>query len=839
MRHVIKALASYLFRRPGQLALAIIGMAVGIAVIVAVDIANDSAKRSFDASLTAITGEATHQIIGGPTGLDEQTYIDLRLQGFRSIAPVVEGTIRLENERFQVLGIDIFAESSFRDYETGGSGGGTSGGTNSFGLLTETGGVLMNADAADRLGLSEGDVIAVSRMAKESSGKVLAITQGEGFERVLVVDIATAQEWLGLEGILTRIDVTLENDDDQSAIHSFLPPNARLLNAERRNSSILEMSTGFNTSLTAMSLFALLVGVFLIYNCMSFMVLQRRSIIGVLRALGVTRVQLVASLLTEGMMVAAVGVLLGLGGGILLGEQLVALVSMSMTDHYSLIRGDDATVETFTIVKGVTAGVLATLIAVAVPATEAVSYPPRLTLVRSVVEESARNMLLWLAIAAALLILGAGAVLTFSNVSLFAGFFALFLVILSAALLAPLVVKYMTPLLTIIMGRIGGLAGRIAVRGILKSLSRTGVAIAALSIAVAEIVGMGVMIGSFRDNVEDWLVSSLQSDVYVSVPGRSGGVSLNGINPDLIAELTSQPGIAGHNPVRTVWIEEESGSTLLRATDLNFEKMRGFDFLEGNGEEIWEPFTAGEGVIVSDPYAYRQNLSKGDEVTLPTAGGLRDFTVLGIYRDYNTGSGVISIDRDIYVRHWHDDIIDTMGIYLQDGVDEAEVIESLQDIAAPKQALMIGSNQRLKEFSLEIFDRTFIITNVLYWLAMIVAFVGVLAAALALSLERGKEIAILRSLGMTTKQIFKLVVIQCGSMGLIAGLFALPVGMASGWLLIDVINRRAFGWQIDMLIPWDSIGIALVISIATALIASLYPAWVVTRNTPVAMLREE
>lgn len=841
MIYVIKALSSYLFRRPGQLALAIIGMAVGIAVIVAVDIANESAKRSFDASLNAITGKATHQITGGPTGIDEEAYIDLRLSGIRSIAPVVEGMIRLEGEAFQLLGIDIFAERNFRDYQGGDGGGNGFSGVSGFGLLTISGGVLMNARSAGRLGLSEGDDFKITSMRNDFNGKIFALMgeSNEGLEKVIITDISTAQEWLGLSGVLTRIDVALENDRERENLEALLPPDATLLNAERRNMSILEMSTGFNTSLTAMSLFALLVGVFLIYNCMSFMVLQRRSIIGVLRALGVTRLQLLASLLTEGLMIAAVGILLGLAAGIFLGDQLVALVSRSMTDHYSLIRSGGTSVELFTLIKGVTAGIIATLIAVAVPAFEAVSFPPRLTLVRSVVEAGARSILPWLGLIAGILVIVAGAVLTFSNVSLVAGFLALFLVIVSAALLAPLVVKCMTPVLTIVMGRIAGLAGRIAVRGILKSLSRTGVAIAALSIAVAEIVGMGVMIGSFRENVEDWLVSSLQSDIYVSVPGGSGGVSLNGIDPGLIDELTSEPGILAYSAVRSVWLENETGSTLLRAADLGHEKMNGFDFLEGNPDDIWPAFRSGEGVIVSDPYAYRQNFTAGDTLNLSTKGGKKDFKILGIYRDYNSGSGVITMNRDTYVNHWKDSIITTLGIYLNEGVDEETIIERLNAIAASKQALIIGSNQRIKDISLNIFDRTFIITNVLYWLAMIVAFFGVLAAALALSLERGKEIAILRSLGMTTKQICKLVIIQCGSMGLIAGLFALPVGMVSGWLLIDVINRRAFGWQIDMILPWDSLLTALAISVLTALVASIYPAWVVTRSTPVAMLREE
>ncbi|MBT6329937.1 MAG: FtsX-like permease family protein, partial [Kordiimonadaceae bacterium] len=782
-----------------------------------------------------------HQILGGPTGLDEQVYIDLRLSGIRTIAPIVEGAVRINGQTFQLLGIDMFAESGFRDYQTGGGGGGgPAGGSGALGLLTETGGVLIMKRAADSLDLSKGDPFKASAFGTEHDGVIVAIMGGEdaisGLDRVLIADIATAQEWLGLVGKLSRIDVRLDGAEQVAA---KLPPDARLVNAEGRNNSILEMSTGFNTSLTAMSLFALLVGVFLIYNCISFMVLQRRPIIGVLRALGVTRGQLVAALIFEGVMIAIVGIALGLVAGMLLGEQLVALVSRSLSDHYFSVRESQVTVSNLTIIKGIAAGLVASFIAITVPAFEAVSYPPRLTLVRSVVEENARNLLGWLAVLAGLLILLAGVVLRFTDVSLIAGFFALFLIIVSSALLAPLFVKLITPLLTAVMGRVAGLPGRIAVRGILRSLSRTGVAIAALTIAVAEIVGMGVMIGSFRENVDDWLVSSLHSDIYVGVPGRGSASSLSGIEPALIEILAQVPGVSHFSTARGVWIETQSGSIRLQAVELAAEGYEAYDFLRGDPMMIWPSFKAGEGVIITDPYAYRQGLKIGDKLSLPTKQGDQAFNVLGIYRDYGSDQGGLTMSRAAYLEHFQDDVISSMGLYLAPGFDDESVIDALNDAAAPHQALMIGSNKRIREMSLRIFDRTFIITNVLYWLAMIVAFVGVLAAALALSLERGKEFAILRALGMTRGQIAKLIVVQCGSMGLLAGMFALPVGMISGWMLINVINRRAFGWQIDMILPLDTLGAALAIAVLTALLASIYPAWHATKSAPINSLREE
>ena len=119
---LFKASLGYLLRHPWQLALAILGISIGVAVMVAVDIANESSRKAFLLSMDTLNGRATHQVIGGPAGLDESVYTELRVvHGFRDIAPVVAGSIRLGGESLQLIGVDVFAESRFRDFSAPGS----------------------------------------------------------------------------------------------------------------------------------------------------------------------------------------------------------------------------------------------------------------------------------------------------------------------------------------------------------------------------------------------------------------------------------------------------------------------------------------------------------------------------------------------------------------------------------------------------------------------------------------------------------------------------------------------------------------------------------------------
>ncbi|HEY3190658.1 MAG TPA: ABC transporter permease, partial [Solirubrobacteraceae bacterium] len=175
------------------------------------------------------------------------------------------------------------------------------------------------------------------------------------------------------------------------------------------------------------------------------------------------------------------------------------------------------------------------------------------------------------------------------------------------------------------------------------------------------------------------------------------------------------------------------------------------------------------------------------------------------------------------------------------GVDVNALITSLRQRAAAGGGgeLLIRSNRALREASLQIFDRTFAITDVLRLLATLVAFVGVLSALMALQLERTYEIGVLRAFGLTPPQVWALATAQTGLMGLLAGVLALPVGIVLALVLVFVVNRRSFGWTLELTIGPSVLLEALLLSVAAAVLAGLLPAARVAATSPAVALRNE
>ena len=157
------------WRRPLQSVFLIVGVAIGVAMIVAIDLANGSANRAFALGAEQVTGKATHQIVGGPDGLETAVYARLRRElGFRMSAPVVESYVsapQLDGQPMRLLGIDPFAEPPFRSY-LGGSliqTDGTAPGAGNFlaPFLLQPNSVLIGQSVAERYGLQPGQRLSI------------------------------------------------------------------------------------------------------------------------------------------------------------------------------------------------------------------------------------------------------------------------------------------------------------------------------------------------------------------------------------------------------------------------------------------------------------------------------------------------------------------------------------------------------------------------------------------------------------------------------------------------------------------------------------------------------
>jgi putative ABC transport system permease protein len=245
-------------------------------------------------------------------------------------------------------------------------------------------------------------------------------------------------------------------------------------------------------------------------------------------------------------------------------------------------------------------------------------------------------------------------------------------------------------------------------------------------------------------------------------------------------------------------------------------------------------------VVVSEPYANLAGLPRrGGTVTLFTAEGPREFPVAGIYYDYVTSGGTISMSLDTYRRLWEDEALTALAVRLAPGADADAVARELGDTLAPVQRLFVRPNQALRDEALVIFDRTLAITGSLQLLATVVAFVGVLSALLSLLLEKQREVGILRSVGLTARQLWGLVMLETGLMGAVAGLLAMPTGFVLSLILIYIINRRSFGWTLQMQVELEPFLTALAVAVVAALLAGIYPARKMSKMLTAEALRYE
>lgn len=840
----------FLRRHPWQLALALLGIALGVAVSIAIDLALESALRSFELAGKTAAEKATHRISGGAGGLDETLYTRLRVDaGIQNMSPVVEAYVALKQfpeERYTLYGVDPFIEKSLRSrwqQQLENSGGNRL--LNR--LLTEPGAALIGRQSAERLHLQIDDSLTILTGSGEHTLKIAGLIDADDaiarqlLKKLLIVDIASAQEVTGLFGKLSFIELLFDADGRQAKaaekIARLLPANVQLLAAESKTQAMREMTDAFSVNLQALGLLSLLVGMFLIYNAMTFLIVQRRGLIGSLRAIGVTRRQIFALVLKEALLLAALGTAIGIAAGFGLGRVLLQPVAATFDTLYFRVDAGVLLISPLQIAKAVLLGFAATLLAVIPPAWEATRVAPNSAMIRSQLESGFRRLIALTGLLSLVLIASGIAVTLFSDKSVRLGLAGIFLLLSGFALATPGLTILMLKPFERLAGNCFGLLGKLPPRLVTAEISRSGVAIAALMIAVAATIGMDLMIGSFRQTVEHWIKTSLQGDLYIALQDNPAAPGKAAADRALKAEIATLPGVALISSVLRTEAYDETAPLPLFVYELHARSYPGFIFLSDNDPGMWDRFEQQQTIMVTEAYAYRHGVKAGDSIVLQTGSAPQTFEIIAVYADYSGDRGHIAMSRRQYLRYWPDLGYTGLGVYAQARSDLPKIENAIRMKLPALHKVM--SAEEIYRASMQVFKQTFTVTEILRGLAAGIAFAGVFGALMALQFERTRRLGILRAIGFTPGQLSLLITAETGLMGLTAGIIAMPVGYLVAYVLIFVVYRRSFGWTLAFHFHPAALLQGLALACIAALLAGLYPAYKMARTEPAEALRTE
>ena len=823
----------YFARHPALTGLNVVGIALGVTVFLSVQIINHSALESFRASVDIVAGKADLEIVGDGLRFDEHAYpIVANDPDVAAATPTVEDIASLTDypgEYLQLLGIDIFSNGPLRTFELHDAQGEK---PDVVQFLSDPRVIALTHRLADRLHLKIGDPLRVETQTGTETfhiGYILDFgNDAPGVdEHLSVMDIANVQENFLHVGKLSRISALLRpgaNFDTVCArLRSELPANVIVQAPDRRNRQVERMLGAFQLNLTALSLISLLVGMFLIYNTVATAVVRRRHEIGVLRALGLSGLQVQALFMAEALVLGVAGSLFGLVFGVVLAGQLVGAVSRTITSLYILTSIHDLFISPLAIGAALILCLGAVLLAAWFPAREAALLTPVEALnVGHLEDQSAKSTGRWTIIGIGLLILAA----LVARVSLVYGpawlsFGAALFTLLGFAFFVPgvsvLFSRYLKP---------QSIVARIAFGHFAQSLHRTSMAIASLVVALAMVVGISTMIYSFRTTVEQWLTKSVQADLAIGPAANLVVGSREMVRPEVEQIVAAIPGVH-YDSYRELRVNFRGQLVKMVSARLgvtrNIERL---DFAEGDSHAAFDAAIQHGDILVSQPFQRRFHLGLGDTINLATPTGRRDFRIGGVYIDYTTEGGVLLVDWQTYRKYWQDDAINGIGVYIDrgSGISATKLQAELRPKIAPFGDYLIKSNQELRDQVFRIFDQTFSVTYLLQTIGIIISALGIFLSLTILVTERRREISILRAIGASRGQIEAMVLWEAGIIGLLGSLLGIVAGIALAWILSYVINVSFFGWTIAWATPWKFLLSLPVAVIVAALVAGYWPA---------------
>jgi putative ABC transport system permease protein len=813
--------------------LTVLAVALGVGVVIAIDLAGDAATGSFRSSLETLVGKTDFQIVANG-GVEERWIAKLAALPVNArFAPVIESRGVISSVGVvTVYGVDFISQPR-------------QGRPREPILQNLESAAIISSGLARRAGMQEGASLALARNDVPRTFQVARVTDARDAEFVLL-DIAAAQQALDQYGKLDRIEVFVSRGEDFSQvereIRGALPSSYLIQKPGTRSEENQRMLRAFRWNLRVLSYISLVVGAFLIYNTISVSVVRRRPEIGVLRALGASRHGVFWLFLGEALLFGLAGSLTGIALGRFMAEGAVGLIADTVNSLYVSSRPAAIALGLPAIATALIAGMAVAFASALAPAWEAMEVTPVEALSRGAREHHTRTLATRNLALAALLAMAAWSVSRAAPVNgkPLAGYAATLLAITAMALAAPAVITGFAAMTRSIARMALGPEGLLAVRGLAAALARTSVIVAALSTAIAMMVSVGIMVGSFRETVIVWLDTQLRADLYVRPAGRTGAGEHPAMPADTPVIAASVPGVEAVDVFHALEIEYEGVRASLGAGDSEIVRRHGrLRFLPGQDREaVLRSLAHRDRVIVSEPFANKHGVHQGDVLELPLGDHTVRVTVAGVYFDYSSESGWLIFDRSTLLTYLPNQPPTNLAIYLRKGADANKARRAIE-VRLGKYPVIVAPNQALRQNAVAVFDRTFAITYALEGVAIAVAMLAAANSLLAMVLDRRREFALLRYLGAAPAQIRRMILFEAGFLGVAANLLGVALGFALSLVLIYVINKQSFGWTIQFHPPMALLAAASALVLVATVVAGILPARAAARLNPIEVLHEE
>ena len=829
--------------------LTIAGIVLGVAVFVGIHTANQSVVYAFHQTVDRIAGSTQLQISAGETGFDENVLDRVQdVPDVRVAAPVIEAVVNSGVEgqgNLLILGVDMAGDSRLRDY---GRGSDDELIDDPLVFIAEPDSLMVTETYARVNHLSVGAKVPMSTMDGRKVFTVRGVMKAGGLNsafggNLAVMDIFAAQRIFGRGRRFDRIDVALTEgasvDRVKSSIQALLGPGFQVQEPSARAQQFDSISRVYTMTANVSSVFALFIGMFIIYNTFQIAVIQRRSEIGILRALGATRRQIRTLFLGESVVAGLVGSILGLLAGIAIARGMTGYIGSLLGEIFGIAqRAGEISTNPRLMTFAVVLGVITSVVAAVIPARSAARVDPVQALQKGKYQQLSAGENRVRRVAALGVAAAAAACLFLDRYRIFF-YLGDALTVCAALLLTPTFAIWLARAMRPLLRWLRPVEGTLAADSLLQAPRRTSGAVAALMLSLALVIALGGLARASYDSIFSWLNVALNPDLFVS-PSQSLTQRDFRFPESMGAQLRAIPGIGDVQLVRDARIEIQGKPTMFVAADIGDLRQRAtLPPVAGDTREMYRLAAEGKAVLASENFALLRGFKLGDVVDIASPSGTLHLPIAGIVTDYSDEQGSLLVDRSLYKRYWNDSTVNIFRVYLARGASEADVKRRILEQFGNQRRLFVLSNREVRGYILRLTDQWFGITYIQIAVAVLVAILGIVNTLTVSITDRRRELGVLQAVGGLRNQIRGTIWLEALAVGAIGLILGLALGALQLYYSLHISAEDMAGLRLAYKYPY-SIALLLMPGILlVAFLSAIAPAETGVRGSLVEALEYE